>query len=88
MNNVQKSHEQHSKKEYILRKKLEILRQKLRRQSQKISNLQDLINSLRNKGHIDSEQQHLNVKDNIIYYICGFIVRKLYRIYYRQIKWA
>lgn len=48
-----------SSREYILKKKIKILLQKLRRQNKKICNLTDLVNSLKNKRHIDTEQQHV-----------------------------
>lgn len=43
----------------VLKKKIKFLQQKLRRSQTKINNLEDLIKTLKNNGHIDSEQQNL-----------------------------
>jgi transcription elongation factor GreA-like protein len=44
--------------EEMLKNKIKILQQILRRKNKKIENLDDLVKSLKNDGHINSEQQH------------------------------
>lgn len=49
--------------ELKLRRKIKLLQQKLRRTKTKVHNLEDLIDSLKNDGHIDSEQQNVIINN-------------------------
>lgn len=48
--------------ELKLKRKIKYLHQKLRRTQKKVDNLEDLVNNLKNYGHIDSEQQNIIIK--------------------------
>lgn len=49
--------------ELKLRKRIKLLQQKLRRTKTKVYSLEDLIDSLKNNGHIDSEQQNVIINN-------------------------
>jgi len=59
-----------------LKNKIKILQQKLRRKNKKIENLDDLVKSLKNDGHINSEQQHVilnNFNGKLLIFLCTLI---------------
>lgn len=49
--------------ELKLRRKIKLLQQKLRRTKTKVHSIEDLIDSLKNDGHIDSEQQNVIINN-------------------------
>lgn len=69
--------------EIVLKKKIKFLQQKLRRSQTKINNLEDLIKTLKNNGHIDSEQQNLILNNfngnlNLKYLFCIFFLQVVF----------
>lgn len=69
--------------EIVLKKKIKFLQQKLRRSQTKINNLEDLIKTLKNNGHIDSEQQNLILNNfngnlNLKYLFCIYFLQVVF----------